>query len=144
MIEPRCLTGEEGEPPLFRECFVARSNGFEVAIVFDVRLYVWTAQKKLYNRFNKLWRRGRFSRRTRDLAHELNQSHGREARLDPADTPLPTPPQPSRPIKRDPPAPSPHRNPISHPAIRSSNAVAADAVRTASTPGRIDPRQQRY
>jgi hypothetical protein len=52
---------------------------------------------------------------------------------------------PSRaPLHFDRPAPGPHHNPVNHPAVRSSNAVAADAVRTASSPGKIDPRQQRY
>jgi hypothetical protein len=57
----------------------------------------------------------------------------------------PPPPQPSRPIKHfDPPAAGPHRNPVKHPTVRSSNAVAAHAVRVASSPGKINPRQQRF
>jgi hypothetical protein len=48
---------------------------------------------------------------------------------------------PSRPIKR---FPTPARNPppVTHPKIRSSNATAAHAVRVASSPGGIDPRQR--
>ena len=59
---------------------------------------------------------------------------------------LPDRPQPaSGPIKRfDAPAAGPHRNPPAATPVRSSNEVAAHAVRIAQTPGRVDPRQQRY
>jgi hypothetical protein len=56
----------------------------------------------------------------------------------------PPKPQPSRPIKRfDPPtpaAPPPHGKPPQG----GSNEIAAHAVRIASSPGSIDPRQMRY
>jgi hypothetical protein len=52
-------------------------------------------------------------------------------------------PQPSRPIKRFTPPP-PAAPPVEHPQVRSSNEVAAHAVRVASSPGGIDPTQQRY
>jgi hypothetical protein len=42
----------------------------------------------------------------------------------------------------DPPAPNPP--PEAHPTVRSSNEVAAHAVKIASEPGEIDPRQMRY
>jgi hypothetical protein len=52
------------------------------------------------------------------------------------------PPKPSRPILRfDPPAPAP-RPTFDKP--RASNALAAEAVRIAGSPGGIDPAQQRY
>jgi hypothetical protein len=51
-------------------------------------------------------------------------------------------PQPSRPLKSfsqpAPAAPPPSGKP------RASNAIAAHAVRVASSPGGIDPRQKRY
>lgn len=50
---------------------------------------------------------------------------------------------PSRPIMRFP-QPAPAAPPPAHPTVRSSNEVAAHAVRIASEPGGIDPRQQRY
>jgi hypothetical protein len=40
--------------------------------------------------------------------------------------------------------PAPAAPPPAHEMPRASNDVAADAVRIASTPGKIDPRQQRY
>lgn len=43
-----------------------------------------------------------------------------------------------------PPIDGPHRNPVNHAPIRGSNDVAAQAVRSASTPGSIDPRQMHY
>ncbi|HEV2159573.1 hypothetical protein [Bradyrhizobium sp.] len=53
----------------------------------------------------------------------------------------PDPPAPkSRPIMKfaaPPPAPPPQ----AHPKVRSSNEVAAHAVRVASTPGSINPKQ---
>jgi hypothetical protein len=55
-------------------------------------------------------------------------------------------PAPSRPIKKfgPPPAPGPHHNPVNHPTVRSSNALAAEAVRKASDHNsEIDPRQMR-
>jgi hypothetical protein len=42
------------------------------------------------------------------------------------------------------PQPAPNPPPEAHPTVRSSNEVAAHAVRVASTPGEIDPRQMRY
>jgi hypothetical protein len=50
---------------------------------------------------------------------------------------------PSRPIKRfTPPPPAPKPPPSGKP--RASNAVAAHAVRVASEPGGINPKQQVY
>jgi hypothetical protein len=45
-----------------------------------------------------------------------------------------------RPIMRFP-VPAPAAPPPAHPTVRSSNDVAAHAVRTASSPGGIDPKQ---
>jgi hypothetical protein len=56
----------------------------------------------------------------------------------------PPKPQPSRPIKSFPqPAPGPHHNPPRATPPTPSNEVAAHAVRVASNPGSIDPRQRR-
>jgi FtsP/CotA-like multicopper oxidase with cupredoxin domain len=41
------------------------------------------------------------------------------------------------------PQPAPAAPPPAHPHVRSSNEVAAHAVRVASSPGGIDPRQMR-
>ena len=54
-------------------------------------------------------------------------------------------PVPSRPIKRQERQPDgPHRNPAGGTPIRTSNADAAKAVRTAKNPPGIDGRQQRF
>jgi hypothetical protein len=47
----------------------------------------------------------------------------------------------SRPIKRFTP---PARNPAPNPRPAPSNKTAADVMRRAGQPGKIDPRQQRY
>jgi hypothetical protein len=57
---------------------------------------------------------------------------------------LERPQPPSRAIKSfDRPADGPHRNPEQHSPSGGSNDIAAEAVRIASTPGSIDPRQMR-
>jgi hypothetical protein len=54
-------------------------------------------------------------------------------------------PQPSRPImKFAQPAPGPHHNPPAATPPTPSNELAAHAVRTASSPGGIDPRQMHH
>jgi hypothetical protein len=55
-------------------------------------------------------------------------------------TPKPQTWQPIRKFEK----PAPNPPPEAHPTVRSSNEVAAHAVRVASTPGEIDPRQQVY
>jgi hypothetical protein len=52
----------------------------------------------------------------------------------------PPKPQTWQPIKKFP-QPAPNPPPAAHPTVRSSNEVAAHAVRVASEPGGIDPRQ---
>jgi hypothetical protein len=52
------------------------------------------------------------------------------------------PQQPWRPIKPFRPAEGPHHRPQAATPPKSSNAVAAHAVKVASSPGGIDPRQQ--
>jgi hypothetical protein len=60
-------------------------------------------------------------------------------------TRAPPRPQPSREIKRfEPPAPGPHHRPPAATPPTPSNELAREAVRIASSPGGIDPRQQRY
>lgn len=55
------------------------------------------------------------------------------------------PSPPSRPIKRfEQPALGPHHVPPAATPAAASNEEAAHAVRVASSPGGIDPRQQRY
>jgi len=57
----------------------------------------------------------------------------------------PPKPQPSQAIRRfEPPALGPHHQPPPATRPKASNDVAADAVRIASTPGKIDPRQMRF
>lgn len=57
----------------------------------------------------------------------------------------PDPPAPkSRPIMKFAcPQPGPHHEPASATPPKASNELAAEAVRKASSPGRIDPRQMR-
>jgi hypothetical protein len=60
-------------------------------------------------------------------------------------TRAPPKPQASRPIKRfEQPALGPHHNPPAATPPTPSNKLAAEAVRTASSPGGIDPRQMRH
>jgi hypothetical protein len=57
----------------------------------------------------------------------------------------PPKPQPSREIRRfAQPDLGPHHQPVEHPPIQASNEIAREAVKIASSPGKIDPRQQRY